>query len=205
MNNEDEVIYEWLCEYKYEDSNLGGSYSSGTKWEILSYSKYYTKEEIWDNKGKIYHPEKSFRKIENTKRIREPEVIENYKKVLYTIIDNGIDGREKDKIIRSFSSNEERDKWFDNSKNKNWYRKGEQIIFDDSKEKRDKLFEDDRTKTLDLNGNPAIFNDYKEISIVEKEDEIEVLKFKNEELSKKIKKLEKELILTKELNINFGY
>jgi len=50
------------------------------------------------------------------------------KKIAYTVIDNGIDGREKDRIVYADYDEAKRDEWYDKSKNKNWYRKGQEII-----------------------------------------------------------------------------
>ncbi len=48
------------------------------------------------------------------------------KKIVYTVISNGIDGREKDCIVYASENEAERDKWHDASK-KNWQRRGHVI------------------------------------------------------------------------------
>ncbi len=50
------------------------------------------------------------------------------KKIVFTIVDNGTDGREPDHIVEAFYDETERDKAFDNSPNKGHYRKREQIL-----------------------------------------------------------------------------
>lgn len=52
------------------------------------------------------------------------------KKIAFTIIDNGIEGREKDHVIEAFWDEKQRDDAFETSPNKGYYRKGEQIIDD---------------------------------------------------------------------------
>lgn len=48
--------------------------------------------------------------------------------IVFTVINSGIDGRERDVIVYANESESERDKWFNASKNKDWYRKSEKII-----------------------------------------------------------------------------
>jgi hypothetical protein len=50
------------------------------------------------------------------------------KKIVYTIADNGIDGREPTKITYASFNESERDTLFDADKNKAWLSKGESII-----------------------------------------------------------------------------
>lgn len=48
--------------------------------------------------------------------------------IAYTVIDNGIEGKEKNRIVYADGDETLRDKWFSNAKNKAWYRKSEQIV-----------------------------------------------------------------------------
>jgi hypothetical protein len=48
--------------------------------------------------------------------------------IVYTVIDNGIEGRSKDTIVFAEADETLRDDWFNKAKNKAWYRKSEQIV-----------------------------------------------------------------------------
>lgn len=50
------------------------------------------------------------------------------KEIIYTVLDNGIDGREKSRVVFASKNEEARDNWLDKSPNKNWYRKDEEIV-----------------------------------------------------------------------------
>lgn len=60
------------------------------------------------------------------------------KKIVYLIVDNGIEGRDPDNIVRAFWDEQQRDSSFDGDKNKNWYRKTE-IIVDEERSKKEAL------------------------------------------------------------------
>ena len=49
------------------------------------------------------------------------------KKIAYTVMDDGVDGKENGRRVFASFSEEERDDWFSGSKNKNFYRKDEEI------------------------------------------------------------------------------
>ena len=48
--------------------------------------------------------------------------------IAFTVINNGIDGRSKNDIVYANDNEAMRDDWHNNSKNKAWYRKSEQIV-----------------------------------------------------------------------------
>lgn len=48
--------------------------------------------------------------------------------VAYTIIDSGVDGRERPRIKAAFDDEDQRDKVFDADPNKNYLRKAEEIV-----------------------------------------------------------------------------
>lgn len=50
------------------------------------------------------------------------------KTIVYLIIDNGIDGRSPDNIIYASTNELERDDYYHNSPNKNWYYRKEIIV-----------------------------------------------------------------------------
>ena len=50
------------------------------------------------------------------------------KKIVFTVIDNGMDGRQKDSIRYASFDEEKRDKSFENNKHKCYFRKSEEIV-----------------------------------------------------------------------------
>lgn len=42
---------------------------------------------------------------------------------IFTVIDNGIEGKDKDSIVFASTNEDERDKWYNNHPSKAWYRK----------------------------------------------------------------------------------
>lgn len=50
------------------------------------------------------------------------------KKIVYTAIDEGVDGREPPRVIYAFFTEADRDEAVDKDKAKLWRRKGEQIV-----------------------------------------------------------------------------
>jgi len=77
------------------------------------------------------------------------------KVIIYTAVESGMDGRGKARNVFASYSEKERDTWFEQSKNKNFYRKDEGI-FETEKTQSSALAKLDAVDRLSLGINPDV-------------------------------------------------
>ena len=69
-------------------------------------------------------PEKIVRETPKEERM----ITKTHKRIVYTCVDSGVDGKDKPRIVHAFFHEHERDKAFNDSKNKAYLSKQEQIV-----------------------------------------------------------------------------